>query len=183
MSDQLDRPSLEAIQWLHNKGIFYWEAGGWNIRPLGIEALNLLENHPPPVPALLKQEMILPSTPQQWEMRFLNLIADAKVPAKLEDNRGGVYYANKFSIEGLKVFKAALLRGVDYSVLVKSVMLYYKSSVKYKKAIGNYFIQGDWRTDYEALLASASEGAEALTKHITNEIKPTDGERSSYSDD
>lgn len=111
------------------------------------------------------------SDKMDWSLRFMNLIKEAQVPARLEDNKGNVYYSNKYSEAAMKVFKKALEAGVSYPVLVKSVMLYYKSNVKYKKAIGNYFTQGDWRTDYEAMLETAVEGEQKLIDHIKNETE------------
>lgn len=120
---------------------------------------------------------MLPQTQQDWENQFIALISEAKVPQRLEDNRGGVYYANKFSVEGLKAFRKAIESGVNYQVLVKSVFLYYQSSVRFKKAVGNYFANGDWRTDYEALAASAVQGIDALKDHIQKE---TNEQRGNY---
>lgn len=114
---------------------------------------------------------VMPQTVQDWENLFISFIKEAKVPPRLEDNRGGVYYANKYSAEGMKVFKRALESGVNYQVLVKSVFLYYQSSVRFKKAVGNYFRDGDWKTDYEALMVSAEQGADAIKQHIQNETR------------
>jgi hypothetical protein len=50
-------------------------------------------------------------------------------------------------------------------------MLYYKGSRRFKKTIGNYITEGDWRTDYEALKRSASQGEEALKNHIKEETE------------
>lgn len=132
-----------------------------------------------PVPA--KAVSLLPTKKEDWDTKFIHFIMAAQVPARIEDSQGNPYYANKFSEPALKVFRKALESGVDEQVLIKSTMLYYKSSVRYKKTIGNYFTGGDWRTDYEALVASASTSSEALNKHIKDEIKPNNGERSNYS--
>lgn len=113
--------------------------------------------------------MTMPKSTLEWELLFSNFILEAKIPRTLEDNRGQMYYANKASKDGLKEFRKALERGVVYPVLVKSTMLYYLSSVKYKKAIGNYFAQGDWRSDYEALLSSAETGT--IESHIKTETQ------------
>lgn len=176
---------IEALQLLVQQGWLKLYDNRWSLEPdkgqfvpgtpVSGDSLRLWQSKQV---AIAHQELMLPATEQEWELKFINLIADAQVPQKLEDNKGGVYYANKFSETGLKVFKTALKRGVIYEVLVKSVMLYYKSSVRYKKAIGNYFAQGDWRTDYEALLASAEAGGDALNKHIKEEI--SDGTTSQF---
>jgi hypothetical protein len=113
-----------------------------------------------------------------WALNFMTFISEAQVPARLEDNRGNPYYCNKYSEAAMKVFKKAMQAGVRYEVLVKSVMLYYKSNVRYKKAIGNYFVQGDWRSDYEALVQAAGNGETSLHNHIKQEV--SDGGRSQY---
>jgi hypothetical protein len=121
------------------------------------------------IPNMLPSTIPVPTSKPEFEMLFIKLIADAQVPKHLPDNKGGVYAANKFSETGLKAFMAAIKNGVNYELLVKSVMLYYKSSTNYKKAVGNYFAQGDWRTDYEALAASTTS-PEALNQHIKSQI-------------
>lgn len=167
---------LEVYKWLCTNKFLEGE----NSRTLTQHFFDLVHevNRHNNLPAIVKQELVLPATPAEWELRFMNLIADAQVPTRLEDSRGNPYYANKFSIEGLKVFQKAMKSGVDYQVLVKSVMLYYKSSVKFKKAIGNYFKDGDWKTDYNALMDSAEKGKDAIADHINKEIH--DGTRGNY---
>ena len=121
----------------------------------------------------------LPTTDTNWDFLFIEFIKKAEVPARLEDGRGNPYYANKYSADALKVFKRALEKeGVNLDLLVKSTKLYYKSSVRYKKAIGNYIKDGDWKTDYNNLLDSAQEGQESLTKHIKDQ---TDAPYTGYS--
>jgi hypothetical protein len=165
---------LEVYQWLCENKLLT----GDNSRILNDQFFALVHEDkrfelsaPVTSPVLHSASPGLPGSPQQWELKFINLISEAQVPARLEDGNGGEYYANKFSEPALKVFQKALRSGIIYEVLVKSVMLYYKSSVKYKKTIGNYFIQGDWRTDYLALLSAAEEGKESIDSYVKNEIK------------
>lgn len=101
---------------------------------------------------------------------FMNFIMDAKVPSRLEDNRGNPYYVNKYNEDAAKAFTRMIANGISYELLVKSTMLYYKSGVKFKKAIGNYILQGDWRTDYEELRASAEQGSEQIKNHINQTL-------------
>lgn len=106
-----------------------------------------------------------------WVKAFIGFINEAQVPARLESNRGEVYSVNKYSEDGMKAFRKALEGGIDYKLLVKSTMLYYKSSVRFKKAIGNYMAQGDWRSDYEALKVAALSGTTAIEQHLKQETK------------
>lgn len=107
-----------------------------------------------------------------WPLFFMNFIKEAAVPARLETRSGDAYYANKYSEPAMKVFRKALEKeGVNYTTLLRSTTLYYKSSVGYKKTIGNYFVQGDWRTDYIALEQAMRSGAKELTDHITEQVK------------
>lgn len=106
-----------------------------------------------------------------WETRFSKFILDAQVPRQLDDNRGNSYAANKYSEDGMKAFRKAMEENVDYGTLVRSTMLYYKSNIRYKKAIGNYFAQGDWRTDYQNLKEAAILGTKELEQHLLTETK------------
>lgn len=127
------------------------------------------------------QQLEIFQPPSDWTMYFLNFIMEAKVPKQILGPRGDPYYVNKFSEPALKVFRKALEKeGVIYDILVKSTTLYYASSVGLKKAIGNYFIQGDWRSDYESLLQAVRSGPEELTEHIKTELNDVDT-RSNYS--
>lgn len=109
--------------------------------------------------------------PSEISNQFIKFIVDAKVPTRLEDNRGNPYYANKYSEDAAKEFHRIMTKeGVAYDLIMKSTMLYYKSGVRFKKAIGNYIIQGDWRTDYEDLKNSAGAGEQELKDHIKNTI-------------
>lgn len=107
-----------------------------------------------------------------WEDRFLKFIRDAEVPQRLESSRMESYAVNKYSVEGMKAFRAAIEAGVDYGLLVKSTKLYYKSTVKFKKTIGNYMAQGDWRSDYNNLKEVAETGdVNKLNEHVKQETK------------
>lgn len=121
--------------------------------------------------SLPKNEVATLSKSIDWPVLFIQFITDAKVPRQLEDNRGGMYPANKYSEDGMKAFRKAMEAGVVYDVLVKSTMLYYKSGTRYKKAVGNYFAEGHWRTDYQNLLDAASQGTTKLDNHIKQETK------------
>lgn len=114
----------------------------------------------------------IPTTHTQMASLFVHFIMEAKVPAKLEDNRGNPYYANKFNEEAGKRFVQMIFKdGVDYNLLVKSTMLYYKSGVAFKKAISNYILQGDWLTDYQELQQSAAAGETQLNQHIKTTVE------------
>ena len=115
---------------------------------------------------------------QNWELGFINFIQEAKVPKYLDNGKGDSYVANNYSAPAMKIFRKAIEKeGILYDVLVKSTMLYYKSQRnRFKKAIGNYFIQGDWRSDYLALLEAAGTGT--IEQHIKSEIE--DGNKSHW---
>ena len=107
------------------------------------------------------------SSKVDWTQRFLDFIKDAEVPARGEGKNGG-YDINKYSEEGMKAFKKAIESSVQYPVLVKSTMLYYKTHSAYALKIGNYMADGAWRSDYEMLLTSAKEGT--ITEHIQQQL-------------
>lgn len=107
-----------------------------------------------------------------WDDVFIQFIKAAQVPNRLENNRNEVYAANKFNSDACKVFRKAIEKeGYDYDLLIKSTMLYYKSSLRFKKAIGTYFTSGDFRTDYLNLKNAAETSSEELQSHIKQEIK------------
>lgn len=120
---------------------------------------------------VLKYGVNLTGKNVSWVDAFIQFITEAKVPARLEGSRGDVYAANKYSEDGMKAFRKTIESGVDYGVLVRSTMLYYKSSTRFKKTIGNYMAHGDWRTDYEALRSAAIDGTTAIEQHIKQETK------------
>jgi hypothetical protein len=48
--------------------------------------------------------------------------------------------------------------GYRLDVLQATIVLYYKSGNSFKKAIGNYMISGEWKTDYDRLVVEAEKG-------------------------
>lgn len=134
---------------------------------------------PAPVQALSASLSTVLST-LDWPARYIAFIQEAKVPPRLEDGRGGMYYANKYSEEGAKAFRKILeVDKAEYQVLVKSTMLYYKSGTRYKKKIGNYIVDGDWRSDYTDLVEKFSKGEKEVTQHIKDQLD--DGQHTQYS--
>lgn len=113
---------------------------------------------------------LLKTDTEVQQRAFLNYILAAKVPRRLEGSRGDTYDVNKYSEEGFKVFQKCIASGIDISLLVKSTALYYASGTGFKKKIGNYLVDGDWRSDYLELLRAAEEGEESLKSHITEEL-------------
>lgn len=118
-------------------------------------------------------------TPSNWPDSFMKFIQEANVPRMMEGKNGDMYQGNKYSEPGMKAYRKALEKErIQYDILVKSTMLYYKSAIRLKKAVGNYFSQGDWRTDYQSLLQAAEGGEQTLTKHIKDET--TTGHNGGY---
>lgn len=129
------------------------------------------------LPEVRKPEILLAEIANMtYSSLFIHFISQAQVPARAEDTRGNEYPVNKYNEKAAVVLYKLVTNGqVDYPLLVKSTMLYYKGSRRFKKTIGNYITEGDWRTDYEALKRSASQGEEALKAHINEEIKNESG--------
>lgn len=158
----------ESLKYLQDNGYVSEERGRWYFtEKFYRESSGTLL----PVLATPQSMIKMPVDTDQWITLFVQLISQAEVPRMLSDNKGGVYYANKYSVPAMKVFRKAIEKeGVVYELLVKSVMLYYKSASKYKKTVGNYFVDGDWLTDYQALKDSVMQGADALTSHIEEQV-------------
>ena len=170
MSYLKEKELRQHLEWLESNKIIELTAEGFAFTLYGREICNQLGYYNPPNGLVLVagSNLALAKFKEvDWQNLFVKLIMDAKVPKHCEDTRGGIYNTNKYSVPGMKAFKKALEGGVDYDVLVKSTMLYYKSNVKLKKAIGNYFAQGDFLSDYASLQAAHQSGT--LTEHIKSE--------------
>lgn len=77
-------------------------------------------------------------------------IIDARVPEKAKTKTGS-YYVNKYNSKAEKILIKALEKDkLNYDVLVASTYLYYKSGVMVK-TIANYFLEGIWKDEYNAL--------------------------------
>jgi hypothetical protein len=104
-----------------------------------------------------------------WTQLYLQFIREAQVPAKGYDRSGRPYDLNKYSDPAMKAFRKMIeVEKIQYPVLVKSTMLYYKTRLTFPLAVGRYISEGQWRSDYEALLCSATEGT--VEQHIRKEI-------------
>ena len=115
---------------------------------------------------------------EDWVALYMQFIQQAQIPRRVMNSRGEAYETNKYSEDGMKAFQKAMKAGTDYELLVKSTMLSYKSGSRYKKKIGNYMCEGDWRSDYLALQEKAKEGETEVITHIKNELK--DGSYNPY---
>lgn len=107
-----------------------------------------------------------------WTLSFITFIRTAKVPQKLEGSNGVMYDVNKYSELAMKEFKRMIeVEKIDPNILLKATQLYYGSSTGFKKKIGNYIIDGDWRSDYMNMKLAMETGEKQLTEHIKNEIR------------
>jgi hypothetical protein len=121
-------------------------------------------------PVVQEYEPLIIATPIDWPMRFMNFIVEAQVPT-MGSGKDGTYDINKYSEPAMKAFKRMLEKDkVNYQLLVKSTMLYYKTHKQFQKTISNYIADGLWRTDYYALASAAAEGKEAIQSHIQKSI-------------
>ena len=106
-----------------------------------------------------------------WTEVYLRFIQEAEVPQRGEGNGSG-YDLNKYSEPAMKIFRKLIEKEkIQYAVLVKSTMLYYKTHTRFPVAIGRYIEDGLWRMDYLSLLNAAKEGS--IEEHIKQEIDGT----------
>ena len=172
----------QAVQQLCKEGYLYFnpnvDGGAHVLSKTGTDLLISAS-----VPTLIKPQnnaLQVIKMQQDWMLAFMNFIMEAKIPKYCDPANGkDPYIVNNYSEPAMKVFKKAIEKElVVYDVLVKSTMLYYKSTKnKFKKAVGNYFVQGDWRSDYLALMDAAGTGTvESLIKSEMD-----NGNKSSYS--
>lgn len=105
-----------------------------------------------------------------WDMRFMQFIKDAGVPAKIETGKGEYFVGNIYNETAMKIFKAGIESGkVEYDLLVKSTKLYYRSGAKWKKKVANYFVDGDWQSDYQNLVqAQMTNQEDTYIKTVEN---------------
>lgn len=104
-----------------------------------------------------------------WSRYYQEFISACKIPQRIQGTHGDSYAVNKYSEDGMKAFKKAMTDGYRLEVLILAVTLYYQSSIRLKKAIGNYMSSGEWKSDYELLLEKGKEGN--LAAHIKEETK------------
>ena len=109
----------------------------------------------------------------EWCSYYTEFIKSCKIPAKAFGTKGETYALNKYSEDGMKSFKQAMKDGYDIKILILAVALYYQSSISLKKAVSNYMISGEWKSDYQNLVDSAKSGN--LADHIKNETEHDKG--------
>lgn len=186
----------EIVDWMQEKKYIYKTAkGGFLLTTLfhedlekspDIRILDVPKDVEKPIvnQSLIIAQTIVP-TPEKyqdykqpdWTRFYQDFIITCQVPAKLESTSGNLYSGNKYSEEGMKAFQKALKDGHEYEILVGAVALYYKSRVRWKKAIGTYMTSGEWRSDYAELISQAQAGGDALNKYIKKEADNGSGTR------
>ena len=148
---------------------FYQEKGTGKVDHS--QVLSLADNATPQMIDSVNNSIVaLKTNVEAQRSLFLNFILASKVPRKLETARGDSYDVNKYSEEGFKVFQQMIKDNINMNMLIRSTTLYYASGTGYKKKIGNYLVDGDWRTDYLEMVARAEEGEQSLKDHITEEL-------------
>lgn len=128
------------------------------------------------VPVNLSTEVMVPDgkySDGQWERRYKDFLLKCNIPAKCYGRDGQTYELNKYSVEGMKAFRKAIQAGYQLDALTIAVALYYKNTVQLKKAVTNYMVSEEWKTDYENVVLKGQEGK--IDEHIKQEMK--DGTR------
>lgn len=101
---------------------------------------------------------------------LLDFIRECEVPERIR-TRTSFYKANQYSKDAEKELILILSQGFQYDILVTSTKLYYKAGGMCK-AIGNYLIEGTWRTEYENMQASIEKGT--TQQHISKNLSRDD---------
>lgn len=114
-------------------------------------------------------QLVIPSQPiLTVDQMFMQFIKDANVPTRCPTAK---YWLNRFNKDAAKEFGRLLSKeSINYSVLLASTKLYYIQTKEYAKTIGNYFIEGTWRTGYQDMIDAADKGN--LGGYIQGEITP-----------
>lgn len=158
---------------LHNKkykfsSLFYKELTGIE-KGLTSKGVVLEPLLPTVQSSQLDTNLVKTYTLADWRRYYIEFIKVSGVP---EIIRSGLstYPGNKFSEEGMKAFKTAMVEGYKLEWLISAVKLYYKDNTGYKKALTNYMKDGDWRTDYETIQIAVESGTVlALVQDKTKE--------------
>ncbi len=88
-------------------------------------------------------------TVEEWRSLYMKFIVDCNVPPYVNNGKGGVYEANKYSEAGLKEFRHIITNeAIDLNKLTKVTKEYYSNRQAMRKTIGNYITEGVWRTGY-----------------------------------
>lgn len=158
---------------------FNKEITGQEVGIVKVGNMLLVQENPPPEVSMNAQGIQVstgtPHTPREtqridWPAAFIQFITEAEVPQR-GNSRDGSYDLNKYSEPAMKAFKKILESGVDYLILVNSTKIYYKTHKQYQNKISKYIEDGIWRSDYEALKASAEKGGEqGIIDHVKNEV-------------
>lgn len=170
----------EAVQFMVENGYMtttkqgkYCVTAKFNKAILGVDAGAV------PLPnnaGLVVREPMLPEKVINWEQLYMKFILEAQVPARLSGSGGEWYEVNKYSAPGLKGFRRAMEKDrVNYPLLVKSTMLYYKNSSGFKVKIERYMQEDLWRSDYAALLASAEN--DTVDEHVKQQTTSNEWSR------
>lgn len=161
----------QVVQWMLENGYLvavkgkYKVTAKFNKEMTGQETGLIVVNGKPLVMEV--SPPVLNATPD-WRQLYMNFILEAQVPSKAE-GRDGVYDLNKYSEPAMREFKKMIEKEkIQYPILVKSTMLYYKTRKRYQVTVSRYITEGLWRSDYEALLSSAESGT--VEQHIKQEI-------------
>lgn len=119
--------------------------------------------------------------PKDYRLYFIEFIQLSKVPVRIQLNNGQMFDANKYSEPAMKEFKRMIEKEhIDVRTLIRSTQLYYASKSDFKKKIGNYILDGDWRSDYTNLKLSMQAGEKQLKEHIKSETKPNEATKFRY---
>lgn len=163
----------EAVDFLLSRGYLIRGAGGkLRVTQKVYDDLNIPGNmlmqlksseHPIHGSVVISPDLV------DWKDAYIKFIMAAQVPERGETRYGEYYPMNKYSDPGMKAFKQAIWNGgIDLATLIRSTMLYYKSSIKLKVAIGRYMVEGLWRSDYEKLVMAQKDNT--VEEHIKTEL-------------
>lgn len=111
---------------------------------------------------------------ESWEDMYVKFIRECNIPKQGETGEGDNYALNKYSVDAMKAFRKMIERdGIKYDILVIVTQAYYKAgTIRYKKTISNFIMEGIWRMDYEIMKTQTTEQQQQTIQQQLNESKP-----------
>lgn len=107
-----------------------------------------LEN--PPTEDDLQPSTLVIAQPLTTKELYKKFIEDAEVPAYIALSNGSRFAANRYSVDGERVFTKILKsRKIDMDILLAATKQYYKPQNSARQMITNYFVKGTWESVYE----------------------------------
>lgn len=94
---------------------------------------------------------------------YKQFIVDAEVPTKITTSSNFSYWANRYSKDGAKAFKAVYLdTKIDKKILLAATKWYYKQTNTARVMISKYFTEGIWESCYDDFVRAIEKNKSSI---------------------